>query len=166
VDETAVETGLRRLFPEAQVVGDKLPDYVFNLDGLAHRPGVRTIVMYRDARDVVASYLNRLRNGWDQMPIFSEFDTPEKIARRWETAIDTMRRHEERVLCVQYETLVRAPQQTVERISEWTGLPIDGFDPSIIHSGSVGRHRERLTLKEIASVAQVAGSTLDALGYT
>lgn len=165
VDATDVETGLRYLFPDARVVGDKLPDYVFNLDGLAHRPNVCLLVMYRDARDVVASYLNRLRNGWDQMPIFSEFDTPAKIARRWKTAIDTMRRHEERVLCVRYETLVQTPHQVIERIADWIGLPADGFDPSIVRSGSIGRYQERLTSEEIAAVTRVAGTTLANLGY-
>ena len=165
VDATAVEDGLRRLFLDARLVGDKLPDYVSNLDGLACCPNLRPIVMYRDARDVVASYLDRLRNGWDRMPIFREFDTPEKIARRWISAIEAMRRHDSRVLCVRYEDLVQAPDYEVERIAEWTDPPKDGFDTSIVRPGTIGRYRERLTAKEIATVTRVAGSTLESLGY-
>lgn len=166
VQAADVEALLQHLFPEASVVGDKFPDYVFSLHQFAGLADLSTVVIYRDCRDVVASYLERLRGGWHRMPVFSAFDTPQKIAARWARAIAQMQRCQSGVLTVCYEDFVRAPRPTLERLGQQLGLAPEGFSVATIRASSVGRHEERLSQEELTAIWQTAGTTMKALGYT
>ncbi len=50
-----VEGVLHSMFPQARIVGDKYPRYVFQLDNLARESGLQIVVIYRDCRDVTSS---------------------------------------------------------------------------------------------------------------
>ena len=156
---------LHTLLPGARLVGDKLPDYVFNLDQFAGLDGVKTVVVYRDVRDVTASYLERLRAGWDRMPVFNAYDTPQKIAGRWVEAIGQMRKHEGEVFALQYEALVHHPERELARLAQWLDVDAGGFPNDLVRPSGVGSYRQRLSADERNAVEAVAGPTMAALGY-
>ena len=160
-----VEAILRSLFPPARLVGDKLPDYVFNLNQFAGLDGVKTVVIYRDARDVTSSYLERLRAGWDRMPVFNAYDTPHKIAERWVEAANQMRKHESEVFALQYEALVHHPEHELTRLAEWLDVEASGFPQDLVRPSGVGSYQQRLTAEERAAVEAVAGPMMAELGY-
>ncbi|MGI9173746.1 MAG: sulfotransferase family protein [Rhodothermales bacterium] len=165
VHASHVEAILQSLLPGARLVGDKLPDYVFNLNQFAGLDGVKTVVIYRDVRDVTASYLERLRSGWDRMPVFSAYDTPQKIAGRWVEAVRQMRKHEDEVLVLQYEALVHHPERELERLAQWLEVDAGGFPKDLVRPSGVGSYRQRLSADERAAVEAVAGPAMAALGY-
>ena len=166
VQAAHVEAVLRDLFPGAHVVGDKLPDYVFNLNQFAGLDGVQTVVIYRDVRDVTASYLERLRAGWNRVPVFGAYDTPRKIAERWVEAAGQVWKHEGDVLALRYEALVRHPERELERLARWLDVDAGGFPRETVRPSGVGSYKRRLSAGERATVEAVAGPAMAELGYS
>ncbi len=157
---------LGTLFPEARMVGDKYPNAVFNLGAYAHRgDALKTVVIYRDGRDVVASYLNLLAKGFDEEPVFGALRSPGEIAQSWVAAIGAMRQHAGGVHAVRYEALIRSPEEVLPGLGAWLGVDPAGFRRDLIRRGSIGAHRERLSPEQLAEVERIAGPTLRSLGY-
>jgi hypothetical protein len=165
VQPADIEAVLRELFPRARIVGDKYPNAVFNLGAYAKRNDMRTVVIYRDVRDVVASYIDLLQAGFDRAPVFGTLDSPEAIAASWVRAIDMMQRHQEDVLCLRYEALVADPAPALRRLGAWLGVDPAGFPRAMIRSDRVGTYAERLPASDLARIVDIAGPTLDELGY-
>jgi hypothetical protein len=166
IDANVIGSIMQRLFPNAIVVGDKYPDYVFMLDGLAQDDQLKRIIIYRDCRDVVSSALAKARTDWKPYRFAKNFDTAEKVARRWITAIELMERHKDRVFAIRYEDFVADPLQTTQRLGEYLGVEPSGFPTQEIRSDSVGKHKEGLSRGELGTVLAVAGPVLQRLGYT
>ena len=82
-----IRSRLRTAFPQAEVVGDKDPEYVFQLDALAARPELKCIVIFRDCRDVVSSTLAKATTAWKRSRFVTAMNTPTKVAIRWVQAI-------------------------------------------------------------------------------
>jgi hypothetical protein len=61
INSAAVEAALKSLFPQARVVGDKYPNYVFKLDELTEVDALSCLIIYSDGRDVTSSTLKRVR---------------------------------------------------------------------------------------------------------
>ena len=152
--------------PGAQVVGDKYPEYIWSLDNLVANPGLSTLVIYRDCRDVTSSTLQRARTDWRRMPLFvRKLDTAENVARRWVRAIDLMEANRDKVFMVRYEELVTNASEQMGRISEWLGIDPVGFDVGQITGRSIGKYKRGLTRAEIDTVMRIAGPTMSRLGY-
>jgi hypothetical protein len=166
IDADAIGSIMQRLFPHATVVGDKYPDYVFMLDDLAHDDQLKRIIIYRDCRDVVSSALAKARTDWKPYAFAKKFDTAEKVARRWVTAIELMERHKDRVFVIRYEDFVATPLQTAQRLGEYLGVEPSGFPTEDVRADSVGKHNEGLSRGELETVLAVAGPVLQRLGYT
>ena len=161
-----IERALHELLPGAKIVGDKYPEYIWDLDGLAAAPGLSTLVIYRDCRDVTSSTLIKARGDWRRMPLFvRKIDTAEKVARRWVRAIELMETHRGRVFMMRYEELVTHVPESLTALSEWLGIDPAGFEAQRISSRSVGKHRLGLTPAEIETVMRIAGPTMSRLGY-
>jgi len=162
---STVAAVLADLFPHAKVVGDKFPDYVFDLDRLSAIEGVRIVVLYRDCRDVARSAMRMARTAWKHGPLANALDTPEKAAARWVRSIEVMERNQQRVLAIGYEDFVRDPAAVMERVGEWLVVDPSLFDLKSVHGASVGRHRKSLASGEIDRIVQIAGPTMERLGY-
>lgn len=160
-----VESILRRLFLGKRIVGDKFTDYIFNLNQFVELDDISTIVIYRDCRDVTASYLERLRTDWRRMPILSAFDTPQKIAERWLCAISWMTRYQHKVHSIRYEDLVQWPEREFEKLGKRLEVDPDGFSADFVHDSSVGSYKHRLSAAELSTVMWIAGSRMAELGY-
>lgn len=169
-------------------IAEKSPDNVFYFRHLACLfPESPLVHVVRDGRDVVSSLL---RQEWVD-PATRKRDprtTDARIAAQyWVTAIQTGRLAAEasrHYVEVRYEDLVTDPEPTLRQLLFAIGEP---FDPSVlehdrqshdlahessseqvrapIHSRPIGAWRERLTPEQQIVVLDVAGPTLEALGY-
>jgi hypothetical protein len=159
-----VERALRRLFRGPDLVGDKYPAYVFQLPALVHHR-FQIVVVQRDARDVVHSYLKRVRTGWKDKPLARRLNTAERVSQNWLRAESIMEIHADEILLVRYENLVQQPQAELDRLSSWLGVERAGFESGMIRTDRIGQHRHGLTKQELEDVMRVAGPTLERLGY-
>jgi hypothetical protein len=160
-----IESALRHLFPGKHIVGDKFTDYVFSLNQFTELDDISTIVIYRDCRDVTASYLERIRTDWRKTPVISAFDTPEKISKRWLSAVSLMTRYQHKVCLIRYEDLVQYPEREFEKLGKWLEVDPNGFSKELIQNSSIGRYRQRLSPDELSIVMKIAGPKMAELGY-
>lgn len=166
ITSDVIDEVLREVLPAAQVVGDKYPEYIFSLDELATDANLSRLVIYRDCRDVTSSSLQRARTEWRRMPFFVQrVNTAEKIAHRWVRAIELMEKHRDRLFILRYEDLVSEVKPPIEELSRWLGVDPAGFQVDRISDRSIGKHRRGLTPAELATVTEIAGPTMNRLGY-
>ena len=90
IDIPTIEIALKEIFPNAKVVGDKMPNYLFQLDKLVKDDHLVRVVIYRDCRALVSSVLEKIRNDWKKYAFIKQFDTAEKVAKRWVYSIEMM----------------------------------------------------------------------------
>jgi Sulfotransferase family len=161
-----IESVLRRLFPQARLVGDKYPRYVFLLDSLVTEPGLKRVIIYRDGRDVISSMLVKIRGSWKHLAVAREMDSVAKIAQAWVRSIEAMEKHQDRLHVVRYEALVENPRGHLDALAAFLEVDPAGFQAEIVRDTSIGKYRRGLTPAELAEMMDVAGPTLARLGYT
>lgn len=160
-----VETSLKDVFPAVTVVGDKYPGYVFELDDLTRDANSECLVIYRDGRDVISSTLNAVRTIWSGRRWVKHINTPAKVAERWVRAVAVMERNAGKCHMIRYEDFVRRPKPVMEALGSWLDIDPTGFPVHVVRESSVGKHRSGLTPEELSAVVQIAGPTLERLGY-
>lgn len=165
VTAASIESSLRHIFPHAKVVGDKFPDYLFHLRQLTAAGEVEPLVIYRDCRDVASSTLRQARTKWRDAEWVKWLDTPEKVAQRWVWAIQIMEQNADRIHIVRYEDLVTNPNPVLRAIGTWLGVEPSGFSPRRIATDKIGKYRSGLNPEELKTVIDVAGPTMERLGY-
>jgi hypothetical protein len=165
VTAVTVEAAYRRAFPQASIVGDKWPHYLFNMDKFVAEPDVKRLAIYRDGRDVTSSFLKQARTTWQHMDWVGNVDTAEKIARRWVLSIELMEQHADRLHIMRYEELMQQPVQELTRLADWLAIDPAGFDAGMIKPTSIGKYQNGLTAEELDTVRAVAGPTLARLHY-
>lgn len=159
------ETALHGMFPKRKWVGDKFPDYIWNLPYYAGSGKITCIVIYRDGRDVVSSSLESARTTWKDREFVQAFDSAEKVATRWVKSIELMEQCTGKVIPVRYEKLISEPKAVMEELGRSLGVNPEGFPIHLLHGASVGRHRDGLNRQDLAAVETIAGGTLTKLGY-
>jgi hypothetical protein len=164
VTASHVEDALRWVFRKS-LVGDKEPKYVFQLDSLSQIPDLKRIMIYRDGRDVVSSFLEAVRTRWKTFPAARTMNTAAKIARSWVESVDIIERHRPALLAIRYEDFVRDPKTSVQSLAAYLGVDPARFRLTPIHDHSVGKFSEGLTAGELAEVLSIAGDALARLGY-
>jgi len=165
VGPQAIEAALSRLLPNARFVGDKYPDYLFELETFLGHPDLKWIVMYRDARDVASSTLIKTRGDWQGAHFAQQMNTPAKVAERWNRAIEIMESHKDALFALRYEDLVRRPQEELARLGKWLDVDPAEFPADSIEAANVGKHRLTLSPEELRTVTEIAGPTMERLGY-
>ncbi|MFN2298886.1 MAG: sulfotransferase family protein [Anaerolineales bacterium] len=160
------ETAMRSLYPGHRWVGDKYPDYIWDLDQHSAARDLTCIVIFRDGRDVVSSALEKARTTWKNKRYARHFDTPEKSATRWVKAIQIMEQCSGGIFSIRYERLVKEPETTARELGDLLGVDPAGFPLKRILDTNIGKHRSLLTAEELAIVERIAGPTLSRLGYT
>ncbi len=164
VDVSMVTDVLHQIFPWASIVGDKKPNYILCLDRLLSFEALSCLVIYRDARDVVSSVLQKSRTRpWNNT--WRRLNTAEKAAQSWVSAIETMQRHADSVYPICYEDLVTEPQYVLKLLGNWLAVDPLGFRQRGVHAKSVGKHTSGLSQQALATVMEVAGPTMARLGY-
>ncbi len=159
-----VEAVLRTLLRKP-VVGDKYPRYVFQLDRLGAFPDLKRIMIHRDGRDVVSSFLKKIRSTWKELPVAKTENTARRIAQRWVESEENIDRNRGSLFVIRYEELVRNPAPILDGMAEYLGVNPAGFRMTDIHGHSIGKFRDGLTADELRDVLDVAGATLSRLEY-
>ncbi|MCP4362628.1 MAG: sulfotransferase [Chloroflexi bacterium] len=163
---TAVANSLSQTFPDAQVVGDKWPQYMPLLPNLMTSKLVRVIVIYRDCRDVTSSFLEKVRTEWRSRPWAGEVDTAAKIARNWVEKIELMESLSDQIYIIRYEELVRQPQFVLAALGKWLGVAPDDFlQVQSVKTTSIGKYSQGLMQSELDDVLAIAGTTMARLNY-
>lgn len=166
-DVALVDKLYRAYFPEVLVCGDKMPDYVFDLDEYVGLEGLSIVVLYRDCRDVTRSTLEMARREWANRDRanFEKMSTAQKVAERWVRSIEIMERHRSSLHVVRYEDLVQKPRETLGALGDFLGVDAERFRFDLVRESSMGRHRQGLSEDELAAVLATAGPTMRRLGY-
>ena len=165
VTAVSLEATYRTMFPNAKVVGDKWPHYLFRMDKYVQDDALTRLVIYRDCRDVTSSFLVQARTNWHNTNWIHKVDNAEKIASRWVGGIETMEAYADKIIIMQYEALMQQPVQELNRVSEALGLDPAGFPTDMINPGSIGKYKKGLTPEELETVMAIAGPTMARLGY-
>ena len=92
-------------------------------------------------------------------------DTPQKVAARWVTAIENMEKHRSQAYCMRYENLVGEPTKEMKALGKWLGVEADGFSTQEVRDSSIGKYRTGLSPEEVEQVLEIAGPTMETLGY-
>ena len=165
IDACDVTRQLAALYPNAAIVGDKYPGYVFMLDRLVDIPSVRIVIIYRDCRDVVNSCMKKYQGRWRGTIFGLQLGTPEGAARNWVRAIKSMEKFSGNIHAIQYESLISNPEKELAGLGKWLGVEPEGFDSSMIHKDSIGRHRNELNINDLTVIDEIAGKQQRILGY-
>jgi predicted SAM-dependent methyltransferase len=152
--------------PEARIIGDKYPRYVFHLDKLAAYSDLRRVIIYRDPRDVARSALEKAVTDWREKPFGKNLDTAWKAATHWVKSMDMMEKHAGKIHALRYEALIRDPRTAMSALGRYLGVDPDGFTTSIIHDSGIGKHRDELSREQIQTIEEIAGPTMQRWGYT
>lgn len=164
--------------------GEKTPYYGLMTEHIAALfPGARFIHLYRDPRDVAASYLEQY---WVQGgTALRVANYVLHVFRRLEEA--ARRLGPERFCAVKYEELVEQPERELRRVCDFLG---EAYDPAMLRFDKredagylaveeawkggtrqeltrdrVGRYQGRLTPRQVWTVERKLASLLEALGY-
>jgi hypothetical protein len=165
IDLDSMRRVLRGIFPRAQVLGDKYPRYVFHLDRFAAVPDLLIVVIFREARDVVRSAIEKSKKSWRRTSYGRRFASPTSAAKSWVRAIESMERNRERIHVIRYEDLVRQPEAVLRDLGRYLEVDPEGFKSSIIKQDRVGKHKKGLSDADQATVVQVAGEAMRRQGY-
>ena len=160
-----VGLGLRRIFSDKIIVGDKYPHYVFLLDRFIQQENLLILIIYRDCRDVVSSTLKNVRTIWKNQKWIHEYDTAEKISKKWIESVKIMESHKEKIHLVKYENLITDTENEIESIGTYLGLQFPETYKVQIRNDRSGNYMNYLTDDEIKSIMNVAGPDLSRLGY-
>jgi len=123
------------------------------------------LIIYRDCRDVVSSTLHMVRTSWRKQAWIEMTDTTEKIARRWVKTIELMTRYKNNIYSIRYEDLVREPKGELEKLGCWLNVDPAGFSPGMIQNNKIENYKKSLSQEEIDVVMDIAGPTMQHLGY-
>jgi hypothetical protein len=158
--------------------GEKTPRHYLYLDTLrAWFPAAPLLFVARDPRAVAASLV---RVDWAS-------DDVEEHAWRWRQAVRRTGGHtgDGRFAVTRYEDVVRRPRPELERLC---AVIDEAFDPAMLSfssaaaelvgseqhkanvlrpldEGSIGRWREQLTDRQVATIEEITAAEMDELGY-
>jgi hypothetical protein len=125
----------------ARYVGDKYPDYVLHYPKFIHQPHTRCVFAYRDARDVVASLVERVTRGpWRNRRWARQYASIESASEYWLAIMQSLQdvqRLETNALLVRYEDLVLRTNETIATIARHLDLPASEFDVQLPDPSSI-----------------------------
>ncbi|HUX06572.1 MAG TPA: sulfotransferase [Acidobacteriota bacterium] len=124
----------------AKVIVEKTPTHLWRAHEIAHFfPESRFINVLRDGRDVCVSMLEA-HKGWgrDWAP-----GTLEEAAKLWSDSVELAKKMEEKLpperwITVRYKDLLREPIDSIIRLFEFAGLPVERGEAAAIHEENRG----------------------------
>ena len=156
---------LHKIFNDKIIVGDKYPHYLFLLDKYPELENLLVLIVYRDCRDVVSSTLKKVRTDWKNQKWTYEYDTAEKVAKKWVESINIMESHRNNIHIVRYENLMNNSVDEISSIGEYLGVRFPSNLTDNVDTSSIGKYKTYLSEEEIQSIMRVAGPVLSRLEY-
>ncbi len=179
--DTVLKKFFAECFPDKDFThwGDKLPSTKAVQQIHAYYPHTKFIMLVRDPRDVVCSFVgyHRKRFGDDESKAY--LFAPENQARRWVEVYDELLAELSDYHLVRYERFIQQPAETMEGILDYLGLPHaeEVFEQirmtdflayqrtSSPVTGSVGRYATDLDPENLAFVEDHCGPLMRRFGY-
>ncbi|MEP1612835.1 MAG: sulfotransferase [Roseobacter sp.] len=135
---------------------------------LAHLPDLKILHLVRDPRDVARSSIGM---GWAASTYYGVRHWL-KTEREWAACAPKL--NPDQVLQVNYETLIEKPEETLEKICDFFGVPFKArmldYDGDTTYSkpdtSLTYQWRRKQTPREIGLVEAQLGDFLETLGYT
>jgi hypothetical protein len=152
--EMALQT-LQQLFPNKRYLGDKHPRYTERIPQFAQLSYARQLVIYRDVRHVIPSFIKK----------FEDDREPASIAENWSKTMELIAEHQASLHLIRYEDLLKEPQKTIEALANYLELDPKGFRTDVIRSYNSGDYRQKLSEADIAAIEAVAGEQMRYWGY-
>lgn len=159
-----IEYAIHKITP-VSVVGDKYPNYLHSIDRFSRINGLKIVVIYRDGRDVISSFLKQTRTNWKGRRFAMLYDNAESLAERWVKAINVMDEYSSKAHIIRYEDLVQYPSEEVNLLADYLGVNEEGFSVGNINKTNMGKYKAELSKEELESIESIAGSTLEGLDY-
>lgn len=178
----------RRYGKNVKAVGDKNNYYIENIEKIENIfPGCKKIFIVRDGRDVACSYLDLKNKDIDSSYKPNLAENIDEIARQWQKSVEIMAFWSEKgALSIRYEDLVADPCDNLTKICDFLSLQYShkmlnyynnndepeefkawkGKTFKAVDTSSVERYKNDLTLNQIKSFQNVAGKSLEMVGYT
>ena len=116
-----VEAALRKMAPQAKIVGDKCTYYNEILPTIMKNEELSGIIIYRDARDTTASFLQKARTSWKNQAWAQKYNTAGLIAQRWVQYMELMEQFSTKLYIIRYENLVQEPAKELLDLGELAG---------------------------------------------
>jgi len=154
----ALEDAMRETFGVPHV-GDKLSSYFWSF-GRHGAAGVKRLYIYRDPRDVCASYWKCATTVWSNLA-WAKVSSVREVAQRW-LECNKCAAKSTGVHCVRYEELVLRPEDTMRVVADFLQISPE-FDTTIVHDKAEGRGS--LTDAQLRDVEDVVGDAARRLGY-
>lgn len=160
-----VEKALKKIDPEVEIVGDKKTIYNVLLPTLLKDSNLKGIIIYRDCRDVVSSFLQKVRTDWKNEDWTQQFKTADAAAARWVRWMNLMEQYIGELYTIRYENLVQDPANQLTALAGWLGISPQGFRGDIVEKSSIGKYNTTLTNEELSQIMTVAGPTMAKFDY-
>ena len=163
VSAEVVRTVLGEIFPNVSVVGDKPPFYAREIDRLAADKTAKTLVIFRDVRDVAVSYAEMVAAGkWRQVETAANHV---EMALEWVASIESMFRNADDLCMLRYEDVVHNPSRELVKLGEWLNVDPERFPTGGFKGTSVGRFKTTLAPMEVGEIEDVAKLGMQRAGY-
>lgn len=167
---SAVQTFLQRLHDAYsckldmpyQAFIDDTPYSILHADQLMQvYPNAKFIHIYRDPRDVVASYATKFWGGNDYIAIARRINA---VLEQWASVkarLDTSAYME-----IRMEDLLENPSSTLKSIAGFIGVDSDfSMDSHDLSKGHSGRWKQDIPLDQQAEVNQILANSIEMMGY-
>jgi hypothetical protein len=164
ISAAIITMALKKAIGKGTIVGDKHPDYWYELDKLSENHQLNCLAIFRDPRDMASSVLQKSRGEWARyMP--PDTKKASEVAKRWVAMIEKIEACEQKLLLIKYEELVLNPSDIVSRVAAYLGVPSEGFDIYKVNSESVGKYLKGLSQEETNEITTHAGEVMQRYGY-
>ena len=179
------ETGLTLLDIYKRLLGelstkapiDPTPRNAFYIREIAELlPEAKFIYMVRDPRDCILSQKNKWKTYWREKKRPAEAArlwlnyNPLLMSTFWKNSLASHRSASsgpiaDRLLTINYESLIKNPDDIARILQTFTGHGIDSFDSSFINRSNSGKWVSALSPAEIYLIQRTTGSALVDHGY-
>lgn len=111
---------LSDIFPDQRIIGDKLPNFVVQLEELTKIENVYPVIIYRDPRDVARSWIDKVETGsWSSWPHGKRpEDVIQVFAPYWVNGIEAIQAHADELFVVCYEGSVTSPCDVTRELGD------------------------------------------------
>jgi hypothetical protein len=144
---------------------DDTPINILNVESIARMlPAAKFIHVYRDPRDVAASYADPSQP-WSPNDVLTSAGWIRDILNCWEKEKSSL--YADRILEVSYEQMVASQEETLTDICSFLGLAFEEALMDIkLTSASVGRHKDEIGKEQLSQIEDMLSQVMKLYSYS